>query len=145
MNPSKRIDDFEATHPDELETLWEKWRAGSFRHHAELLKDFAQKQRSSIQSFATGRTDAGALIAATKLVVVELGTVHHPTEMRDQMREIHNDIWFHGERGEHVREQIVHDWTTRYATQWRQWRLKEYLFTIDRISEELLICLSQKD
>ena len=138
MSEKKSIEDYEAALPAELEALWKSWDGGALAHLAEQLKTFAAERRESILTRAGGTADPIALIAALKRMVVELGTVHHPSEMRAQMGEIHNFIWYHGESGNYNRELIATDWTTRHAGSWRRWRLKEYLFVIDRVADELV-------
>jgi hypothetical protein len=137
MSKHKRIEDYQATRPSELDTLWQRWRNGDLAHHATQLNEFAGRQRDAIQAEADGVNDPPALITALQRRVVELGTVHHPSEMRDQMSEIHKHLWYQGEKGEHDRNRVAQDWATRHAGNWRRWRLKEYLFVIDRIAEEL--------
>ena len=138
MSKEKSIEDYEAAQPAELEALWKSWDSGALAHLAEQLKHFAAERREAILARAGGTADPIALIAALKRMVVELGTVHHPSEMRDQAREIHNYIWFHGEKGDYDRDGIAFDWAVRFAGGWRRWRIKQYLFVIERIADELV-------
>jgi hypothetical protein len=137
MSKDKHLEIYEATLPAELETLWQCWRQGKLASHASQLKDFAVQQRDAIRTQVGSLTVGTALLTALKLRVVELGTVHHPTEMRDQTGEIHKHLWYQGQKGEHDRHRVVQDWTTAHAGNWRRWRIEEYLFVIDRIAEEL--------
>lgn len=137
MSKHKRIEDYEATLPSELDELWQRWRNGGLAQHTAQLKEFAGRQRAAIQADAGGVNDPPVLISALKRRVVELGTVHHRSEMRDQMSEIQKHLWYQGEKGDHDRDRAVQDWATCHASNWRRWRLKEYLFVIDRITKEL--------
>lgn len=137
MSKHKRIEDYEAALPAELETLWRRWQHGDLSSHTSQLKDFADQQRHAIQAEAGGTDELPALITALKRRVVELGTVHHRSEMRDQMSEIQKHLWYQGEKGDHDRDRAVQDWATHHAGNWRQWRLKEYLFVVDQITDEL--------
>ena len=59
----------------------------------------------------------------------------------DQIKEIESEIWIQGERGNHDREQIAAEWTQRHARSWREWRIKEYLFAVERMDSRLAECL----
>jgi len=137
MSDPRSTEAQEATLQAERELLWKRWSSGDLAPHCSQLMAFAEQQGEAILAMANNSTDPQSLVFAAKRMVVEFGTVHHPTEMRDQMREIHDYIWYHGEKGDHDRDRIMQDWTVRHAASWRRWRLKEYLFVIDRIAEEI--------
>ena len=138
MSEIRSTEAYEASQPEELEKLQQRWSSGDLANHASQLLRFAEQQREAILALTEGPNDPQALISAIKRTVVECGTVHHLTEMQAQMREIHDYIWYHGEKGEHDRDRIMHDWATRHAANWRRWRLKEYLFVIDQQAAEIL-------
>lgn len=136
-----RIEDHEATIQAELDELWRRWNAGELSGHIPHLKRFVTLHRADLVTLSDGRVDSPPVVVAIKRLLIKAGTVHPPVEMRDQLREIHNEIWYHGERGQHDPELVAQDWTTKHARNWRRWRLKEYLFVADRISVELQSCL----
>jgi hypothetical protein len=121
----------------ERTTLAERWAHGELRLHMERLLAFVERNRLEVVRLAKGVRDREVLLAACKRLIVEAGTVHHPSEMRDQMRAIEDEIWIRGERGEYDRVHIAYEWTSRHAASWRQWRLKEYCFVADRCLTEI--------
>ncbi len=75
--------------------------SGRLRHQHEKILEFVREQRGEILQLASGVREAAALADATRRLIATLHTVHHPSEMHDQMREIYNEIWYCGERGDH--------------------------------------------
>ena len=118
----------------ELERLWTQ---GRLRHQHEKVLLFAREQRAAILELAGGRRDPAALASATRRLVATLRTVHHPSEMQDQMREMHNEIWFCGERGDHDRQRIQHEWVASHGLNWRRWLIKRYLFVAEHCAAEI--------
>lgn len=138
MSETRSTEAHEASQQEELEKLQLRWSSGDLAHHASQLMVFAEQQREAILALADGSRDPQTLIFAIKKMVVECGSVHHPTEMQAQLREIHDYIWYHGEKGEFDRDRIARDWASHHAGNWRRWRLKEYLFVIDQQADEIL-------
>ena len=62
-------------------------------------------------------------------------------ELKDQKREIENELWYRGEEGNGNRSGIQLEWTARHAAEWRRWRIKEYLFVADRCACEIAALL----
>jgi hypothetical protein len=118
----------------ELERLW---AAGRLRHHHDMVLAFAREQCSAILELAAGQRDPAALSGATSRLIATLRTVHHPSEMQAQMREMHNEIWYCGERGDHDHQRIKRDWVACHGQTWRQWRIKEYLFVAGCCAREI--------
>ena len=109
--------------------------------HQRLLA-FVREERAEILKLAAGQLDPAALSLATRQLIATLRTVHHQSEMHDQMREIHNEIWFCGERGDHDTRRITRDWVERHGSHWRDWRIKEYLFLAEHCAAELADALN---
>lgn len=118
----------------ELERLWAN---DALRHHHQQVLAFAHEQRAEILQLADGRRESVALAGAARQLIARLRSVHQPSEMRDQVREMHNEIWYCGQRGEYDHPRIKQEWTTRHASSWRRWRIKEYLFLAERCAEEI--------
>jgi len=57
--------------------------------------------------------------------------------MQDQMREIHDEIWYCGQRGEFDTKQITREWVARHGSNWRRWRIKEYQFVAWHCAAEI--------
>lgn len=127
-----------ATDDAELWTLERRWYDGALLGHVEVLQRFAEKHRSRILEQAGNEPDEAQLTAALKSAIVKTGTLDAPSELRDQAREIKDEIWFRGERGDFDRCRIQLEWTERHAEAWRKWRLKEYLFVVDRCAHQLV-------
>ena len=122
----------------EFTALETSWANGKLRRHVERLLTFVERNRGDILRLAGDACDGEALLSTTKRLIVQAGSVHPPSEMRDQAREIQDEIWICGERGEYDRTNIAHEWTSRHAANWRRWRLKEYLFVADRCAEDIV-------
>lgn len=123
---------------EESAELTRRWERGELQRHIERLLAFVEQEHAEILHQAGGRRDAASLVQATKHIIAQLRSVHVQSEMHDQLREIHNEIWFRGEEGEHDRERIKHEWATRHAANWRHWRIKEYMHVADRCAAEIM-------
>lgn len=143
-SPHPIPNDFLPANEPELDALWQSWNRGDLSMHATLLLGFAARRREEILRLAAEGGGADPILAMKRLVVCE-GTVDHGREMRDQQREIHNDIWFHGQRGDLDRRRISREWVGKYGPGWRRWRIKEYLFVIDRIAGRLTEILAETE
>lgn len=121
----------------ERAALAESWSHGGLRLHMERLLAFVERNRADVLQMAGEYRDRETLLRAVKRRVVDAGTVHASSEMRDQVKAIQDEIWIRGERGEYDREHIAHEWTSRHAASWRHWRLKEYCFVADQCAAEI--------
>ena len=122
----------------EWRTLQEDWADGELHTHAVRLVEFIDRHRLEILALAGPDADPAARLATIKRQIVRLESVCSLSEMLDQTRAIQDEIWYRGERGEYDRHHIVHEWTSRHAAAWRRWRLKEYLFVVERCAESML-------
>jgi len=118
-------------------TLEDEWQEGDLDHHHKMVLAFAREQRVVILEFAGGSREPIALAGAVRRLIATLRTVHHASEMQAQMREIHNEIWYCGQRGDYDRRRIARDWVERHGETWRRWRIKEYLFVAERSAAEI--------
>lgn len=122
----------------EWRTLQSSWSRSELQTHAVRLLEFVDRHRLEILALAGPQAGADAKLQTLKRQIVSLESVCTLTEMLDQRRAIHDEIWFRGERGDYDRANIVHEWTSRHAASWRRWRIKEYLFVVDRCAEAML-------
>lgn len=122
----------------ELRTLEHNWTSGRLHVHAVRLLGFIDRHRAEILGLAGPDAGTATLLRVVKQQIVRLGSVCTLSEMHDQAREIRDEIWIRGERGDYDRAHIVHEWASRHAANWRHWRLKEYLFVADRCAPALL-------
>ena len=139
----------DAFYPDELPLLTEKeraqmecyWYEGKMLPFIDLLVDFVGAHRPEIFREARGSIDPAALRGAIKRIVYHLGSVHTASENRDQKTEMEKECWYRGQRGAHDRSDVMVEWVHNYGRDWRRWRVREYLFVIDRIEERLVLQL----
>ncbi len=122
-----------------------RWYKGEMLPYAEWVFAFVERNRAAILREGGAQTDPAALLAVTKQLIRESGSLHLASELRDQMREIHNEVWYRGERGEHDRNRIQEEWTRTHAAAWRQWRIKEYLFVVDHCGSRVVAQLLEED
>jgi hypothetical protein len=127
---------------EEQAALERKWASGSLAHHHEQVLRFISEQCADILRLAGDQRDAVALVKATQELIATLRTIHHQSEMRDQMREIHNEIWICGERGEFDTRQITREWVANHGSNWRRWRIKEYQFVAGHCVAEICAAMN---
>lgn len=123
--------------PEERAELEQRWSKGELRHRHEQVLAFARAQSSEILQLAGSSREPAALAAAARQLIARLRSVHPPSEMRDQVREMHNEIWYRGQHGDYDHPRIKQEWTDRHASSWRRWRIKEYLFLAERGANEI--------
>ena len=133
---------FELITDEERAQLERLWKEGRLRHQQEQVLAFACEQRVEILQIAGEPRDPVALAAATRRLITRLRCVHQPSEMRDQVREMHNEIWYCGQRGDHDRSRIQLEWAARHGSNWRRWRIKEYLFLAEHCAAEIAAILN---
>jgi len=118
-----------------------RWYEGRMLPYAEWLTAFVERHRDEILLAAGGANEPAALLTATKRLIAEFGSIHLAGELKDQKREIENELWYRGEKGECDRAGIQQDWTARHAAAWRRWRTQEYLFVADRCARQIVALL----
>lgn len=119
------------------------WFEGKLLSHVDRLLLFVKTNRQKILELSGGSEDERAMLAAIKTLVKQTGSVDLPSELKDQVREIHSEIWIRGEKGDYDRRRIQREWTAAHAAAWREWRIKEYLFVADRCSGQIAAVLRQ--
>ncbi|MBI4624630.1 MAG: hypothetical protein HY736_15605 [Verrucomicrobia bacterium] len=137
MTDHDEFKEFEPANDAELHALERRWAGGDLRRHVTRIMDFIDQNRSVIQGSVDGAHPPVAVLAVVKGLIAQAGSVHHPSEMRDQAEEIRNEIWIRGEKGDYDRAFITREWTSRHAANWRRWRLKEYLFLVEKLGTEI--------
>lgn len=137
---SKQDDEFLTE--EEMRELQELYDAGRLRSITDHLLEFVTRHKRDILSIAPRSASQDDLLAAAKIVIRQRGSIHLPSEMADQIKEINNEIWFRGERGDFDRAKIQEEWAVRFAGQWRSWRVKEILYVVDRMGPQILKLLA---
>jgi hypothetical protein len=126
----------------ELQKLEDLYNCGQLGSICDHVLEFVTRHRGDIVKIAQGPGDKH-LLDATKNLIKQRGSIHLPSEMADQIREINNEIWYRGEKGDFDRSKIKEEWAMKYAGAWRTWRVKEILYVVDRMSEKILGMLRQ--
>ncbi len=126
----------------ELRVLTARWEQGYYQPYEEKLALFVERHRDEILQLAHETSPSLSLPIAVKCMIGQRGSVDMPSELRDQLGEIHKDIWYHGESGDYDRARIKQDWAIRHAKAWRNWRLKEYAYVVDHCAERLVALLT---
>ncbi|HWN96608.1 MAG TPA: hypothetical protein VNT99_16385 [Methylomirabilota bacterium] len=122
---------------EERAELERRWSNDELHHRREQVLAFVRAQRAEILQLANGSRELVDLTAAARRLIARLRSVHRPSEMRDQVREMHNEIWYCGQRGEYDQPRIKQKWTDLHAASWRDWRIKEYLFLAERSAADI--------
>ncbi len=133
--------DIEPANQDELKALSIEWDTGRLAGVSSHLLEFIERHRAEILEIARDSWAPADLVAATREMVRRRGFIHLPTDMADQIREISNEIWYHGERGDYNRAKIQEEWTVKHALTWRKWRVKQILYVVDRRASDVVTAL----
>lgn len=131
----------EPTTQEELKALNGEWESGKLSGISAHLIEFVERHRQEILEQAKFSYAPEDLVNAARQIVRARGFIHLPSDMADQIREISNEIWYHGERGDFNRAKIQEEWTVKHAQTWRKWRIKQILYVIDRRASEVAAAL----
>lgn len=126
---------------EELKALNAEWESGKLAGISAHLLEFVERHRDEILNLAHFSYAPEELLEAVRQVVRQRGFIHLPLDMADQIREISNEIWYHGERGDFNRAKIQEEWTVKYAQTWRKWRVKQILYVVDRRASDVAAAL----
>ena len=126
---------------DELKIIEGLYKSGQLNGICSHLLDFVSRHKEEIRAIAAREP---GVVEATKQLVQHRGSIHLPSEMADQIKEINNEIWYRGEHGDYNRSKIQEEWAMRYASMWRNFRIKEILYVCDQKADEIAAILKAK-
>tara|TARA_B110000037_G_C16974121_1_gene446292 strand:+ start:89 stop:544 length:456 start_codon:yes stop_codon:yes gene_type:complete len=135
----RKTEHLEHYHPtkEEFARLNDLWKSGKLDRHIANLIAFSKNYHNEILSLSPSPFELRDILLTIKRQIVMIGSVNRRSEMDDQIRAIHDEIWIRGENGDFDRKRIQQDWTLQHAENWRRWRIKEYLYLIDHCSERI--------
>jgi len=114
------------------------YKAGQLNNICAHLLEFVSRHREEILTMASRNHRADkSNVEATKQLIQHRGSIHLPSEMADQIKEINNEIWYRGEHGDYNRSKIQEEWAMRYASMWRNFRIKEILYVCDQKAQDI--------
>lgn len=125
----------------ERQLLEQLWQAGRLQRHLDALERFYRQKRDEFKQLLDTTSDNEEIVQIAQYLVAQSGIVDRLTETLDQIKEIESEIWIQGEVGNHDRDKIAEEWTLRHARAWREWRIKEYLYAVERMDSRLAECL----
>jgi hypothetical protein len=128
---------------EELRIIEGLYRSGQLNGISVHLLEFVARHRQEIRSMSRSHDSDGDLLEATKQLIQHRGSIHLPSEMADQIKEINNEIWYRGEHGDYNRSKIQEEWAMKYASMWRNFRIKEILYVADQKAVEITGILKQ--
>ncbi|MEK7469531.1 MAG: hypothetical protein AAB074_19335 [Planctomycetota bacterium] len=130
---------------EELQTEWEKGRLSAIVRD---LVEFVRNHRSDILDYREAHLKKlrGARVTddlAIRLYILQVRSISPQGEIRDQLKEIEQEVWYRGERGEGQtdRQQIAREWCMRHAPGWRDHRVMAIVFVLEKIKDQLLAIL----
>lgn len=130
---------------DELKIIEGLYKSGQLNGICSHLLDFVSRHKEEIRAIAARDRGMGdGTVDATKQLIQHRGSIHLPSEMADQIKEINNEIWYRGEHGDYNRSKIQEEWAMRYASMWRNFRIKEILYVCDQKADEIAAILKAK-
>ncbi|MBL9201266.1 MAG: hypothetical protein JNL39_12210 [Opitutaceae bacterium] len=142
MHPAS-LPPFSELHPQNdaerlaLEQAWFDEKRAMWRDGETLLR-FVRRHREEILRVTSLNASDEELVRAAKLAIVGAKSVNMPEELRAQMKEIENEIWYQGATTAAERLRVKLEWTRVHAASWRRWRVLEYLYVIDRCRAQVL-------
>jgi hypothetical protein len=139
--PKGVLREVEPTTQEEMKTLNAEWESGKLSGISAHLLEFIERHRQDILEQSAFSYAPEELLSAARHIVKLRGFIHLPSDMADQIREISNEIWYHGERGDFNRAKIQEEWTVKHAQTWRKWRVKQILYVIDRRASDVAAAL----
>ena len=122
---------------EELRIIEGLYRSGQLNGICVHLLEFVARHRQEIRSMSRSNDSDGDLLEATKQLIQHRGSIHLPSEMADQIKEINNEIWYRGEHGDYNRSKIQEEWAMKYASMWRNFRIKEILYVVEQKGPEI--------
>lgn len=122
---------------EETRIIERLYKSGQLNGIATHLLEFVSRHKQEIQSIARKTRSDSDLIEATKQLIQHRGSIHLPSEMADQIKEINNEIWYRGEHGDYNRSKIQEEWAMKYASMWRNFRIKEILYVVEQKASEI--------
>ncbi|MEN9662241.1 MAG: hypothetical protein RL324_1190 [Verrucomicrobiota bacterium] len=134
---TRKEDPIQPLTAEEHQALELRWYEGSMLPYVEWIHAFAEKHRAEILRIAGPGAPGDQLVAAVKQLIVQRGSMHMASELKDQMREMENELWYSGEKDECARAEIKQRWTVDHAAAWRRWRIQEYLFVVELCRDQL--------
>jgi len=77
------------------------------------------------------------------------GSCNPRRDIEEQRGEIEKEVWYEGERQRgpvppELREEIARRWASKYASQWREWRLYQLLYIWEKKADHYLRLISEK-
>lgn len=137
-----------------LETLEDAWQKGRLKDLEADLERFIRKHAEEIRASVRTRdqtvirvaghmhdqgriTDREMIDLSVRAILRRCGTVNPKRDIIEQYKEISNEIWYEGERicgpvPLQRQEEIARTWAHMHAAKWREWRLREILFTWEK-------------
>lgn len=137
-----------------LQSLEDEWERGQLRDLEVDLEEFVRKHAHQIREAIASRNQTVVRVAASRLEkglisdqqMIDLcvraflhrcGTINPKKDVAEQCKQIKNEVWYEGERTrsavpENRQEEIAQTWAHLHAAQWREWRLREILFTWEK-------------
>ncbi len=122
---------------EEIKIIEELFKTGQLNSISSHLLEFVRRHKRDIRELAGEQSNSDQLMKATTQLIRKRGSIHLPSEMADQIREINNEIWYRGERGDFDRSKIQEEWAMKYAAVWRNFRTKEILYVLEQKWDEI--------
>lgn len=120
------------------------YKSGQLNNICLHLLEFVNRHKGEIREIAKKNRLNNSNVEATKQLIQHRGSIHLPSEMADQIKEINNEIWYRGEHGDYDRAKIQEEWAMRYASMWRNFRIKEILYVAEQKASEINEILKSK-
>ncbi|MCE9583229.1 MAG: hypothetical protein K8T20_12120 [Planctomycetes bacterium] len=132
----------------ELQELKTEWDAGRLASIARDLLEFVRNHRADILNYRDAHLKRlrGAKVSdylAIRMYILQVRSISPQGEIRDQLKEIEQEIWYRGENagGQVDRQEVAREWCMRHAPGWRDHRVMAIVFVLDKIKDELLVIL----
>lgn len=118
-----------------LESVLKKYEKGELNKVVVNLYDFVERHKENIIVLANEKKDMPidqALIDATEDVILKRGTLNPALSMANEIKEIQNETWYDGEKGEIDSKASKEKWQDEYEIQWAEARIFEDIVVLDQ-------------
>ncbi|MGL1902167.1 MAG: hypothetical protein OCC49_08535 [Fibrobacterales bacterium] len=122
------------------EYLEAKYNNGEFEQMIEHLLECLNDNQVQVQQLIiekSAKTD-DAKLEIIKEYLRNRKSIHLPSELASQIKEISKEMWIRGENGEKDRPKVQDEWAQQHAPSWRQARTIEMQFVVDKQKEAIL-------
>ncbi|MCK9181907.1 MAG: hypothetical protein M0P13_03375 [Fibrobacteraceae bacterium] len=132
-------------YPDSIyyprEAVEEKYKKGELATAEKRLIGFAERHKNRIWVISREDSETPSdevLLDNLRAYLLVRGSLQPAAEMGELIKEINKEVWYRNEKQTEKPEDVAINWEAQYAKKWREARMFEAFFLIDRIKVKLI-------